>query len=339
MLMRPMVPPGQAQLYANRPVRQAPVMENHKILYRVNQVFPSDSTTGATSLGMAYTVRAGTHEYPFRFKIPFNNGCADPQHSQQTGGGFGAFQQMQYRHVKRTLPPSLTGFPGEAEIRYYIKVTVQRPSIFKENRRSAIGFKFLPIEPPRAPKTTNEVFARRPYAFQAGLPGFAKKSSMFSTKKKVAPPLSDTPPKGELDARLPSPAVLTCNEPIPLRILVKKTAASPESVYLTSVQIHLIGTTEVRVADVSRREISTWVLMNIGNLTRELGKPTDAVGTESVIDPELWNRIPLPNTVAPSFSTCNIDRSYELEVKIGLAFGVPGELQVCSNSFRLFNEV
>lgn len=81
--------------------------------------------------GQAHALRAGQHEYPFRFKIPFNNGCADPSSQQMgLGSGFGGLglgglQQMQYRHAKKTLPPSLTGFPGEAEIRYYIKVTVQ----------------------------------------------------------------------------------------------------------------------------------------------------------------------------------------------------------------------
>ena len=40
------------------------------------------------------------------------------------------------RHVKRTLPPSLSGIPGTAEIRYYIKVTVVRPKFYQENHRS-----------------------------------------------------------------------------------------------------------------------------------------------------------------------------------------------------------
>ena len=39
-------------------------------------------------------------------------------------------------HVKLTLPPTLTGFPGEAEIRYYVKATVTRPGFLKENLRS-----------------------------------------------------------------------------------------------------------------------------------------------------------------------------------------------------------
>jgi hypothetical protein len=327
ILMRPVGP--QAQQYARQNQRQGIAQENHKILYRVDQVFPGPNNPIP---GGAYTLRAGQHEYPFRFKIPFNNGCAEP-HAQQMGPGsgfgglgLGGLQQMQYRHVKRTLPPSLTGFPGEAEIRYYVKVTVQRPSLFKENRRSAIGFKFLPIEPPRAPPTANEVYARRPFVFQAGLASFAKKSTMFSKKPTQ---LSDTAPKGEIDARLPSPAVLTCNEPLPLRIIARKLNESKEGVFLMSLQVHLFGHTEVRALDVARTETSTWVLMSLTGLSIPLGKVTDAVRTETVVDDNLWNRIKLPNTVAPSFITCNLSRTYELEVKVGLAYGIPGELQVC----------
>ena len=40
------------------------------------------------------------------------------------------------RHVRKTLPPSLTGFPGEAEIKYFVKVTVVRPQFYKENYRT-----------------------------------------------------------------------------------------------------------------------------------------------------------------------------------------------------------
>ena len=331
VLMRPMGPPQQPQLYS-RPnnQRQGIAMENHKILYKVIQVFPQNPSTGAL-MGGAYTLRGGQHEYPFRFKIPFNNGCSDP-HSQQMrpGSGFGGFglaglQQLQYRHVRKTLPPSLTGFPGEAEIRYYVKVTVQRPSLFKENRRSAIGFKFMPIEPPRPDPTTNEAFAKRPYIFQAGLASYARKSSIF---KKKPTPMSDTAPRGEVEARLPSPAILTCNEPIPLRLIVRKLNESPEHVFLMSLQVNLIGETEVRAQDVMRTESNSWVLMSLSGLSMPIGSPSDKVRTETVVDSSLWDRIPLPNTVAPSFHTCNLTRRYELEVRVGLGYGVPGDIQV-----------
>lgn len=309
-------------------------MENHKILYRIQQVFP-DVEMGTNMLGGSYTLRAGQHEYPFRFKIPFNNSCANQNQMQNLGISFGGIrlmdlpQQLQYRHVQKTLPPSLSGFPGEAEIRYYVKVTVQRPGIFKENRRSQVGFKFTPIEPIRPPRSLAETFARRPHAFKAGLSGYAKKSSMW---KKQPKPISETPPSVLVDARLPSPAILTCNAPIPLRILVKKQAESPETLYLLSLQIDLIGHTYVRAQDVTRTETNTWVVMSLAGLTRPIGSPSDPVGTETIIDSSLWDHIKLPSTVTPSFDTCNLTRGYEVEVRLVLGFGHPGEIQVSLSS-------
>lgn len=321
--------PNAPALYARRD-RQEICQENHKILYRITEVFPNKAILNS------YTLRAGQHEYPFRIKLPINNGCHDPASQQMgPGSGFGGLgiqgmQQLQYRHVKRTLPPSLTGFPGEAEIRYYVKVTVQRPSIFKENRRSTIGFKFLPIEPPRPPKTTNEAFAKRPYIFTSGASGYAKKS-VFAKKAK---PISNTAPQGEVDARLPSPPILTCNKPLPMRILLRKTSTSPEHVFLMSLQVNLLGTTGVKASDVIRHETSTWAVTSLTGLSIPIGSPNDPIGTETAIDSELWDAIPLPNTVAPSFITCNLARRYELEARIGLGYGHPGEIQVCFTTIK-----
>ncbi len=39
-------------------------------------------------------------------------------------------------HLKAALPPSLSGFPGEAEIRYYVKATVVRPRFYQGNHRT-----------------------------------------------------------------------------------------------------------------------------------------------------------------------------------------------------------
>ena len=47
------------------------------------------------------------------------------------------------RHVKKTLPPSLNGLPGEATVHYYVKVTVTRPAFYKENFRSVCGTAFI----------------------------------------------------------------------------------------------------------------------------------------------------------------------------------------------------
>jgi hypothetical protein len=303
-------------------------MENHKVLYKVLQVFPSAPVSAQGGRQQPFTLGAGKHEYPFRFKIPFNNSCMNHDDLLGLAGGFSgmgltAMQHMNYKHVKRTLPPSLTGFPDMAEIRYYVKVTVQRPSLFKENRRSAVGFRFLPIEPPRPAPSTNEVFAKRPYTFQ----GSAKqKAGIFSSKR--SPNVST--PRGEVDARLPSPPIVTCNEPIPLRILVRNMSDSLDQLFLTSLQINLIGSTDIRALDIARTETITWAMMTLESLSIPIGTPGDKAQAETILDKKLWDGVPLPNTVAPSFQSCNLSRRYELEVKVGLGYGSEWAIQVCS---------
>ncbi|KAH8911703.1 hypothetical protein BR93DRAFT_932840 [Coniochaeta sp. PMI_546] len=357
------------------------VHENHKILYKVDQVFPDKN---APPLIGPIILAPGQHQYPFRFKVPFNNACSDPTAMARIGGlaGQGGFasgpgifglggirvmdgsKQLLYSHVTKTLPPSFTGFPRQAEIRYYIKVTIQRPGLFKENWRYQIGFKFLPIEPPRPPKTNQEAYARRPFTFRPRSPASqlsqqGKRSSFFAgwrsnsnpnlhesyatssigaNGKLQAPssqpptPQGSIPPSIEMSARLPHPSILTCNKPIDLRLIAKKLAPANEEVYLTSVQIDLIGSTVVRCQDLVNTEITKWVVVSRHGLSILVSNPGDAVGTEVVVPDSLWRDAPLPNTVMPSFVTCNLSRDYQLEVKIGLSWGKP--VPQSSNMFK-----
>lgn len=326
--------------------------ENHKILYKVSQVFPDENAPVAAS---PYVLNPGQHRFPFQFKFPFNNACGNVEAMSRIGGvmypggfpsGAGLFglggirvmdgtRQLMYSHVTRTLPPSFTGFPGEAEIRYYVKVTIQRPGLFKENWRYDMGLKFLPIEPPRPPKTNQEAYARRPYTFHPRSPSPApqskKRSTFFGSRSASAPqspvigahnlssPAADggkdgqqsptataSAPSVEMSARLPHPAILTCNKPIPLRLLAKKLVPSNAEVYLIALQIDLIGKTNVRCHNLVNTELSRWVVMARQGLMIPVSRPEDAVGTEIVVPDSLWSDMPLPNTVMPSFVTCNL---------------------------------
>ena len=162
------------------------VSETHKLLYKVQQVFPDEYYSSGSNPYGAHPLHPGEHEFPFKFKLPINNACSDPMAMSKIGGigGMGGFgsggglfgmggvrvmdgsKQLFLKHVTRTLPPSLTGFPMEAEIRYFIKVTVQRPGILKENWRFQAGLKFMPIEPPRPKKTGQEAFAETIYLWR-----------------------------------------------------------------------------------------------------------------------------------------------------------------------------
>jgi hypothetical protein len=328
------------------------VSETHKLLYKVQQVFPDEYYSSGNNPYGAHPLHPGEHEFPFKFKLPINNACSDPMAMSKIGGlgGLGGFgsggglfgggfrvmdgsKQLFLKHVTRTLPPSVTGFPMEAEIRYYIKVTVQRPGFLKENWRFQTGLKFMPIEPPRPRKSGQEAFARRPFTFKPRTPAAPdrKKSSFFSRKGDDPKAASNgsgesTPPSVELSARLPHPPTLTCNQPIPLRLVAKKLVDSPEELFLVSFEMVLIGITEIRCHNIFNRRVNNWIVASSPSLNIPLtSSPTDEIGKELVLPDEIWRNKPLPNTIAPSFVTCNLVRRYELEIKLGVAWGKPGK--------------
>lgn len=100
-----------------------------------------------------------------------------------------------------------------------------------------------------------------------------------------------------------------------------------------SLQFNLIGSTEIRAIDVARTETITWAMMTLQSLAIPIGSPGDKLRTETILDKKLWDGVPLPNTVAPSFHTCNLSRRYELEVRVVLGYGSPGDIQVRPSNY------
>ena len=230
------------------------------------------------------------------------------------------------RHVKKTLPPTLRGFPGEAEIRYFVKATVTRHAFFKANTRAFHPFNFFPIEPPRKPSDGSEVFARQKHSFNhfadgQGAKGKAKNLFSKLTEKEPSSPIaSDEAPYVSVDARLPEPAILTCNDDVPLRVIIKKLNECNDRVDLQSLQVSLVGTTKIRAHDVHRTESNSWIIVSKSNMGLPVGTVSDSVNAEHIIDDRLWRGQILPNTVCPSFIACNIERSYHLDVRVGLSY-------------------
>lgn len=130
------------------------------------------------------------------------------------------------------------------------------------------------------------------------------------------------PPNISIDGRLPDPAIVTCNEPLPLRVLVTKKNETPATVFLQLLNINLIAYTTVRAHELIRKEAKVWTILSKSNLKIPLNGTTGSDRTQMLeIDSNIWKQSTLPNTVCPSFETCNISRTYELEVKVGLQWG------------------
>ncbi|KAF1988542.1 hypothetical protein K402DRAFT_391761 [Aulographum hederae CBS 113979] len=313
--------------------RPRPVVEVHKLLYKVVVVWPPQQLQDEVLNQRNYTLPVGAHEYPFKFKLPFNNSCSTHTQNQSLAQGLGfagltlEAARLPTQHVKATLPPTVY-FPGEAEIKYFVKTTVNRPSLFKENPRDWAAFGFFPIEPPRG-APNGEAYARRQHQFNPEYAPGGKKNStagLFSRTKSIPTSPTSEPPRFSLEARLPNPAIITCNSPIPLKILLKNLSERSSDVFLQTLQVELIGYTKIRAHEAVRTETNSWPMVSKSNLAMPLGSPSDPVGTETEITKEFWHGIPLPNTVAPTFVTCNIERWYDLDVRVGLGYGASKQI-------------
>lgn len=319
--------------------------EAHKILYKIQQVFPDDYHASQASPYGAFPLQQGSHTFPFRFKVPINNLCSDQEAMMSLGqanmGNAGLFgsrgarfmdgtRQLYLRHVTQTLPPSFRNGNDEADVRYYIKVTVQRPGLLKENWRYLVHFKFMPIEPPRAAPSGQEAYARRPFTFQpALLKQRASSSTSFLSKFKgdsKSPNPDETKQQDaqslEVSARLPHPPILTCNKPLPLRIITKRLVRNDEPVFMTALQVHLVGSTSARAQNAVSERTNRWVVLSVQDLNvpaTSASKP--GVDDEFVLPDDVWKTRALPNTIPPSFICCNITQRYSLQLTVSLRLG------------------
>src|SRR5271170_5793814 len=120
--------------------------------------------------------------------------------------------------------------------RYFVKVTVNRPSFFSRNLRHIVPFVFCPIEPPRPPPQNSQIFVRKKHTLaqsKSADPGFW--GGLFR---------KETPSTGNggtiaFEARLPNPAILVPTEPIPITLLLKRDVGTKGVVYIRSIQIML----------------------------------------------------------------------------------------------------
>jgi hypothetical protein len=128
--------------------------------------------------------------------------------------------------------------------------------------------------------------------------------------------------------RLPNPAILTCGQPASLRILIKHHSPRTRPLYLQSLQIEVIGHTNIQAHGFAKKVSGSWVIFSRSNMQYVIGSPNDEPETETELSDHLWANLPLPDTVSPSFVTCNIVRSYELIVSVGLSYGNPQSGQV-----------
>lgn len=76
------------------------------------------------------------------------------------------------------------------------------------------------------------------------------------------------------------------------------------------------------------------MIVSQANIDKALNSVVGGDGNKILeVDSNLWKQRPLLNTVSPSFTTCNLSRRYELEVKAGLSWGSAQKINVGPDPF------
>jgi hypothetical protein len=194
--------------------------------------------------------------------------------------------------------------------RYFVEVNVIRPSSFTRNYRDCIPLTFRTIELPPPLGQDTQTFVRTRHTLspvkriwnglfrQQSMPGHANVS---------------------FQARLPSPAILVCNEPIPVSLILKRENGAIGIVHVESVEIVLNIITSAKVKGIPN-DIKTSLPILVES---KLGLVLAAEEDELLIDSSHFIEqgampgcIRLPPSLLPSFSTCNIARTYSLVVRM-----------------------
>lgn len=162
--------------------------ETHKLLYDTSIVFPPKNVRDVAT-SSKFTLIPGEYSYSFQFKIPLKNSCF--RHDIPNGS---------QNHTYNRLPPSISGLGEFATIKYFIKVTANRSSLFKMNLRSYDPFVFLPIDSPsllNRDEDARQSFVRKEIVFPNKIPEivacYAKASPAKVVQYEKTPRAQDNP--------------------------------------------------------------------------------------------------------------------------------------------------
>lgn len=149
----------------------------------------------------------------------------------------------------------------------------------------------------------------------------AKKDVIYSThaseRLTLHPPLIY-----EIEAELVNGPFLLLGHPIALEVKIMNMNDGQAAISLRDFQTLLLEMTEIRARGSMQSHTRPWIIQTMTNLCQPLvaeDRPT--FGSVLRLDDRLWSRHRVPIHLTPTFETCNLSRSYKLEVRLGIDFG------------------
>ncbi|ODQ66405.1 hypothetical protein NADFUDRAFT_82235 [Nadsonia fulvescens var. elongata DSM 6958] len=329
-------------------------IEMHRVLYQVSTVFPpKDIRNVNTSQKYTLKSGNYEYPFQFRIPVNSSCSNSSGSSYQPSGGMFESFSftngSLGYvrdakNHINTSLPPSFSGLGELASVRYFLKVTVRRSSMLKINFRNYQPFIFLPIDPP-VDNSGKVAFVRREKSIaykgsrnnnsnriDANRNNNGDSGGLFKSffKSKPSATSNSIPLRSNVqflfEVRYPLGIGLVPLEVLPLGLFVsfKKQPQSNDIIYLRELNFTLFATTIAASHQYSERSVVSLNFFNRTQLNIPLNMkaaaptpvdPTTHLPTwELPINPSVYHDAILPNTVAPSFKTCNIAQVYTLQI-------------------------
>ncbi|KAE9372638.1 hypothetical protein N431DRAFT_545216 [Stipitochalara longipes BDJ] len=289
-------------------------VDNHKLLDLCYNLFPPPHLPISPK---GFCLPTGTNAFPFQFRFPILSTCHETNNY--------------IAHRNSTLPPSFKvqaqNSAARAEMRYWLKVKVERPGRFKYDVTEQQELNFMPLDPSLPPPMLWPVHSKNSRHLLPNAVGSG--TSPPSHIGQHGEPCTVT-----LEATLPSPAILYTKGSLPLQIFA--TAKGPEPTASGPVRLRsLTVTLRTEITVTVGPNSTTWPvlhqLVNHPELEIELQHLDEPPGQ---LNADLWKDCVVPE-VTPSFTTCTSMQQHFLVVTGGFSHGDTGPIQVIKTTINV----
>ncbi|KAJ5995210.1 hypothetical protein N7481_002187 [Penicillium waksmanii] len=276
--------------------------QSHQFFQTTHQVFPQSAELDVRS---SKSRTMGPKQYAFLFSLPDSESYqihVDQHSGKKSLTEWSDFKIHESQSLRGRLPPS-TGDPSSnAEIVYSLDASVTIGGIFKHVMKKSRQIFFYPTTSAHQP--SQSIIHQREITFR----------QMEKDKK-------STPAYG-VAIELGRGGHLALGQRVPIKVHV--TQADPTSqdvLILNDYQVMLIEKTVTRVGAQSQVQQLFRTLRTLSNLNLGICLAEMPVNNAMTLSDDSWGPLSLPTDITPTFETCNINRTYKLEVRLGFKGG------------------
>lgn len=187
---------------------------------------------------------------------------------------------------------------------YSLDASVTIGGIFKHDIKKSRQICFNPTAAPFQP--LNPLIHRREISFRCS--NIDRDSTHITTTYQIA-------------IELGGGGQLILGRRVPINVHVTEIGTTGQNIILNDYQVMLIQKTVTRVGTQSKVHHLFRTLRTVSNLNVETSVAEKPRKTTVTLADNLWGAMNLPTDITPTFETCNISRSYKLEVRLGFRGG------------------